>query len=302
MIYVWHHVATLLLAVAAAAGLTRGRWTHRSPRTAVLLWQATALSLLSASVGVLLSVGLAPYQRGIAPALGALAADLGRGRVPPGLGAGHGLAVAAGLALVGWAVLAQLSSSRQVWRQRARHRLLLRLVARPEPRQQALVLDHPVLTAYYLPGPAGCVVVSSGALAALPAEQLAAVLAHERAHARERHHLALAPFHAGRRALPCLLADRLTRHVELLVEMCADDRAAREHGAEPLVAALRRFGETGRVGTPPGALAAADRATELRIARLRSGPMPLRRPVRLCAVGVALAVAATPLSLFALPL
>jgi hypothetical protein len=174
MIYVVHHAVTLLLAAAAALALPRGRWPLRAPRLALLLWHATAVSAVTGAVGLLLSVGLAPYHRGIAPALGALFTE----DATP-LSSGHVAAVAAGLLLAAATVGVQAHSSWQLWRQRSRHRLLLRLVGRPDPHGRALLLDHPAAAAYYVPGSAGCVVVSTGAVDALTERELAAVLAHD---------------------------------------------------------------------------------------------------------------------------
>jgi hypothetical protein len=89
--------------------------------------------------------------------------------------------------------------------------------------------------------------------------------------------------------------------VDLLVEMCADDHAARHHGPAPLTAALRRFHELGRHPTPAGTLAAADRAIAVRIARLHGAAPPIRRPIRWAIALAALAVATTPASLYVLP-
>ena len=203
MIYVWHHVVTLVLTITAGWALTRVRWTHRAPRLAVLLWHAVVFGVLTAAVGLLLSVGLAPYGKGVVPALGALTADLRAGVVPPALSVAHIVAVITGLALSGAVLATQAHSSRRLWRQRSRQHLLLRLVAHPDARTGAFVLDHPAAAAYCLPGPSRCVVVSTGAIRALTGPELAAVLTHEHAHARGRHHLALAPFHALRRAAPC---------------------------------------------------------------------------------------------------
>ncbi|MCO1660550.1 M56 family metallopeptidase [Pseudonocardia humida] len=301
MIYVWHHVCTALLAVASGAVLVRARWTHRSPHLAVLLWQATALGAVTATVGALLSAGLEPYGRGIVPALSRLGAELAAGAPHPGLGAGHVTAIVAGLLLTTWTATVQIVSSWRAGRHRSRHRLLLRLVGRSDAHERAVVLDHPVAAAYYLPGPSGCVVVSSGALEALTPSQLEAVLAHEDAHAREHHHLALAPFHALRRAVPCRLTARMGDSIELLVEMCADDGAARRHGPAPLIAALDRFHALGASPVPPGALAVGGHATAQRIDRLRAAHPPLSAPLRNLVVLAALAVGLTPLSLFVLP-
>jgi hypothetical protein len=301
MIYVWHHVVTLVLAAGAGWVMTRARWTHRSPRLAVLLWHAAVFGVLTAAVGLLLSGGLAPYGRGIVPALGELTADLQAGALPPALTAAHLVAVVTGLLLAGAVLAAQGHSTWRLWRQRSRQHLLLRLVAHADARSRALILDHPAAAAYYLPGPSGCVVISTGAIRALTEPELAAVLAHEHAHARGRHHLALAPFHALRRAIPCRPVARAAACVELLVEMCADDHAARQHGHTALTSALRRFHELGDRCTPPGALAAADHDIALRIQRLHSHPTRIRRPLRWTISVAALAVATTPISLFVLP-
>jgi hypothetical protein len=297
MIYVVHHAVTVVLAAAATWALTRGSWPHRAPRLALLLWHATAVSAVTGTIGLLLSLGLAPYGRGIAPALGALVVE---GAAP--LPGAHIAAVAAGLLLALAAVGAQAHSSWHLWRHRSRHHLLLQLVGRPDPHGRALILDHPAAAAYYLPGPAGCVVVSTGAVDALTEHELAAVLAHEHAHGRGRHHLVLAPFHALRRVLPIHPVTRAATQVELLIEMCADDRAARRHGPAPLTAALRRFHELGGHQSPAGTLAVADRAIALRIARLRVAPPPIGRPIRWAIAVAALAVAATPVSLYIWPI
>src|SRR2546430_1675817 len=105
MIYVVHHAVTLVVAAAAAWALSRGRWQPRSPRLALLLWHATAVSAVTGTIGLLLSVGLEPYGLGIAPALGALAA----GEAAPPSGA-RAAAVSAGLLLAAAAVGVQAHS------------------------------------------------------------------------------------------------------------------------------------------------------------------------------------------------
>ncbi|MFC4002972.1 M56 family metallopeptidase [Prauserella oleivorans] len=290
-----HHLAAGTAAVLVALWLLRSRWTYAYPRAALILWQISSLTMIVAAVGALLGFGLAPYGRGLLPALLELPLHATE------LDIWHFAAVTLGLALGGWLVVNQLLCLRSTARARARHRLLLQLVARPDT--GALVVDHPVAVAYCLPGRTPRIVVSAGARRLLTDAELAAVLAHERAHARERHHLVVAPFQALRRLLPnSALLTRVCATIELLVEMCADDKAARQQGREPLASALERFHANGSGGTPAGALAVADAPVQARIRRLRQ-PEPSGFPVAwpvACALTVT--ALATSVSLFAVPL
>ncbi|PRX44559.1 peptidase M48-like protein [Prauserella shujinwangii] len=295
MIIVGHQLAAFGVAAMVALWLLRGRWTHAHPRTALVLWQLSGLTLVVSTIGALLAFGLAPYRRGLVPAL----VDLpGRWQV---LDAWHLTAVAAGLTLAGWLVVNQLLSLVSTARARARHRLLLQLVARQGT--DALVVDHPVAVAYCLPGRTPRIVVSAGARRLLTDAELDAVLAHERAHARERHHLVVAPFQALRGLLPgnALLA-RVCETIELLVEMCADDKAARQHGREPLASALERFHASGFGGTPAGALAVATTSVQARIRRLREPGRPGFPLGRMVAGSLVVCALATSTALFAVPL
>ncbi len=93
------------------------------------------------------------------------------------------------------------SHAPSVLRARQRQRTLLSLLAHGDPKVPgALVVDHPAAAAYCLPGLRSAIVISAGALNLLNADELAAVLAHERAHLRERHDLVLLPFTALLRA------------------------------------------------------------------------------------------------------
>ena len=111
--------------------------------------------------------------------------------------------LAAGLvlfALLCWVLVAVSVAALQA---RRRQRALLTLLAHGDPKVPgALVVDYPSAAAYCLPGLRSQIVVSVGTLELLGRGELAAVLAHERAHLRERHDLVLLPFTALRRAFP----------------------------------------------------------------------------------------------------
>jgi len=72
------------------------------------------------------------------------------------------------------------------------------------------------------------VVLTSAAVAALSDDELGAVLDHERAHLRGRHHLAVAAAAALVATMPILPLFRWARtELACLLEMIADDDAAR---------------------------------------------------------------------------
>jgi Zn-dependent protease with chaperone function len=292
-----------LIAAGSALGahlLTRARWTWRTPRIAIALWQALGLAWGLASIGTLLSFGVAPYGQGIVP--GVVRAVEKPATLSPIRMAAVGAGLTLALLLVGVLLVAIIA----VVRARRHHRALLALVAHGDPDVPGtLVVDHPVAAAYCVPGVRSQVVVSAGTLALLGPYELAAVLAHERAHARERHDLVLLPFTSLRRIFPqARIVARTLDTVELLIEMAADDRARRHRPAKELATALLRFASAGAAPTPAGTLGVigADETNPIlvRVRRLLS-PEPLPRRLRGAMLVGATLVAAVPLILYAVP-
>jgi Zn-dependent protease with chaperone function len=315
--------ATLLATVAigsvwGASVLPRAAWTRRSPATAVLLWQALGLAGGVSAVGALLAAGTlgSPGVRSRAAdpsgagagIVGALVSRFDSGHLTQPGSSQLGAIVQVTCLIAGTVLLATLCwvlivATATVVRARRRQRALLALLAHGDPKVPgALVVDHPAAAAYCLPGLRSKIVVSVGTLDLLCASELAAVLAHERAHLRARHDLVLLPFSSLRRAFP---RSRLILHaqlaVALLIEMLADDRAQRARPARELATALLRFGTAGVGCAPRGALAAAAGDISARVTRLLSPPPPLPRRTR-AAIGLsAAALAAVPLVLLIIP-
>lgn len=174
------------------------------------------------------------------------------------------IAAGAVLARAVWCVAVDAGTS---YRRRVRHARMLRMIARPLPGHDAVVVEHDAVLAYCLPGRIRQVVVTRGALDNLSPGELAAVLEHERAHLAGRHHLVLAPLRALARAFPGVpLMSAAAREATRLLEMCADDRAARRHGRAAVAGALRALST---VDSPAGSLAAAGADVQERIARLQ---------------------------------
>jgi Zn-dependent protease with chaperone function len=90
-------------------------------------------------------------------------------------------------------------------------------------------------------GDGGRIVVSSALERALTPGELRAVLEHERAHLAGRHDALLRIARLNRACVPVLFGARaFDQAVHLLVELVADDAAARVCGAATLAGALRR--------------------------------------------------------------
>src|ERR1700744_677088 len=271
--------ADAALLAAVAIGCVRGsallgaaRWPRRSPGAAILLWQGLGLGGGLATVGALIEIGLPAGSASVGDGVGRVARMSAHGRLFP---AGQPVlavmlrlaSLVMGLALLGQLCWVLLASAIIVLRARRRQRELLALLGRGDPKAPgALVVDHPAAAAYCLPGLRSKIVVSVGALDLLRPAELAAVLAHERAHLRERHDLVVLPFTALRRAFGwSRICAKAHQSVALLIEMLADDRALRARSARALAGALARFGTAGCGGAdsaPDGALAVSGAAHE----------------------------------------
>ncbi|RKS71215.1 peptidase M48-like protein [Actinomadura pelletieri DSM 43383] len=287
--------------VGGAHWLAQARWTWRTPRLAIALWQALGLCWGVATIGALLGLALLPYGRGVLGGLPGLYADQAAR-----LGAPQVAALLAAISLTGVLVVMLMYAIVQVLRARRRHRALLALVSRHDSAVPGtLVLDHPGAAAYCVPGVRRSkVVVSAGTMELLDQRELAAVLAHERAHARERHDLVLLPFASLRQVFPQFrLVGRCLDAVELLIEMAADDRA--RHGRPPreLATALLRFAAARPAAAPSGTLGVASHGNIPVMARVNRllEPQPLPRKARAAATVAVPVIAGLPLLLLVLP-
>jgi beta-lactamase regulating signal transducer with metallopeptidase domain len=167
-------------------------------------------------------------------------------------------------------------SVQRAQRQSREHAEVARITGRGLPGENAaVVVEAPEPVAYCVSGRPATIVVSSGALALLDPGQLAAVLAHERAHLAGRHHLLIALSRGLAAVFPAVpLFARGAENVARLAEMCADDAAARDSGKRPLIAALLAMA-TG-VSVPTSALGAMACAVTARLERLLEVPRRAR--------------------------
>lgn len=274
-------IAPLLITYAGCAGvlghrlLTSARWTSRAPGLAVVLWQAigTSMLLATAAAGLALALPAELLVHGVADFLNACLHTL-RERSSTTAGA---LTVSAGLLLTmsvlaraAWGVASELLRARRC---RGRQLADLRIACRRDDLMNAYVLDDKRTLAYCLPGRHRAVVITTAARTALTSSELTAVLQHERAHLRWRHDLVLSSAAGLRRAFPFLPAlASAERACRALVEMMADDGAARRSGRRTVASALLRMASG---DSPPFALAANGDGSAQRVYRMLDSPARL---------------------------
>ena len=270
-----------ILAVALAVGVPRlilaAGWTDRAPRLGVLAWQASAVATVLATALAGTAAVLHPATRHdlLGPAwrlcLNALRGAHGAAaQAAAVVGVALLVAVVLRLLLGWWREVAGAA------RQRRRHRAMLRLAEVRRDGQagdEITVLAHPEPVAYVVPGRSPRVVVSTATLDRLSGSELAAVLAHERAHAAGYHHWLVGGSWLLRRAFPRVpVFTHTARETTRLVEMCADDAATQHHSRLALARAL-----VAMAGPVPatGALPAAGGDAADRLRRLLDPPRPL---------------------------
>ncbi|MER5770887.1 M56 family metallopeptidase [Streptomyces sp. NPDC001985] len=291
----------LLAGAVAPYALVRAGWTHRAPAAAVLAWQALALSFVVATalaVCHLLLAGRSAHQwlTGLLSACGEAVGAAAWGSLSP---AGASLLlVPAGVVLLPLGLLA--GTAWRARRERRRHADLLLMIGTEAPGYGATVVEHAVPAVYCLPGRDRRVVVTRGALDVLTGEQVRAVLAHERAHLRGRHHLPLLAAGAFAAAFPGLpLARRVRGQTALLLEMAADDRALRSHSRDALATALCEVA-AGRA--PRAGLGAGGPDTLVRLHRILDPQAGPSRAARLGIVAASFTAPVLPLLLGCGPL
>lgn len=293
--------ALALLVGAVAAGwlipwrLGRMDLRRRDPLPMIVSWLLAMVGVvLAAATGVLLL--LLPDHAGS----GSLVAELHHcwGAVqhgsPPDVEAFSG--VLGGFLLAAAAARLTVIGAR-ICRRRAEagreHLAVLRVAARVDAGSpMTLWLPHESPLAFSLAGRPGAVVATDGLTRHLTADGVAAVLAHERAHLRGRHHLLVAVVDALSAVLPFVpLFRQAPAAIRKLAELAADVAAVRACGAPAVRAALRSVASHDAPGV---ALAMGSDAIDIRLDRLQgsaaAAPGRIRRAATCGATGALMAI------------
>ncbi|MGW3666074.1 M56 family metallopeptidase [Streptomyces sp. NPDC005141] len=251
-----------LAAVVAPRLLAGADWPDREPVVALWVWQCVVAGvLLCCALSMTLSASAAwavvrGHVFGGAPASVVDAYALSAGSP---WAATTAVALACGGAWTA-AMLAREITRARLRRRQRRSELLLRspLLPGEEPGSDRLVvLEGERPDAWWLPGAAPQLVITTAALRRLKGRRLDAVLAHEQGHARARHDWLLhcsAALANGFPQVPVFAAFRDEMH--RLVELAADDMASHRFGRLTIALALVELNEDRGVFGPcptPGA-------------------------------------------------
>jgi Zn-dependent protease with chaperone function len=280
-------VCLLLYSVAVA---TLSPWVLLSltragtvPQLGVVAWLATMVSVVALWVTATAFFIMALTRYWDQPGRLATACFAALRRLFDG---GSGALVQAGLFTLAAAAASALSTlgwrlGKSLWRTRTHsrgHAERARVIGRRIDGVDAVVVDAPERAAYCVAGHPETIVVTSAALDSLTDRHLQALLAHERAHLAGRHHHILAFVRALAVAIPGVALFSVgAREIARLLEMAADDAAARRHGSHTLLDALLAL-SIGALA-PHGAVGATGTDVLARAERLVA-PLPTRNQWR----------------------
>ena len=293
----------LVASTAGARALQAADWPSRAPRLASLAWQSLSASVVMAVTlgGLFLILAHPHFSGGITSFAHLRAQTLAGIQGPPARAVASlvGLILLAGA--VGRLAMCALSVARNQRRERHRLASLVDIVAVDgDPTSMTKVIDHVLPYAFCVPGARPRVVITSALVSGFTARQLSAVLEHERAHLRQRHHLTLQLSQTFASAFGRVAPFLRTAHAQTrrLVELRADDSARRHAGDISLAHALTALSE---IPIENCALAASAIGVEERVHRLVRSPSPLRPVVTFAWSLAVFSLAVAPLALAVLP-
>lgn len=284
-----HYAVYLPLLAAAVLGAC-------APRLAVGLPPATAARLLVAA-GVLVSAATSFVLAVLAFTLVAELAPIARlgswstAELDAANPVPDTTAAAAAVAVCVLALVAAHAVVRRARAALAARRLCAQLGGGPG---DLVVVDGPAVEVFAVPAMRGRIVASRRLLAALPGDERRAVLAHETAHLRHRHHRHRLAAELAAAVNPLLRP--LVPAVEYATERWADEVAARVVGDRAVVA--RALARTGLQAAEPhrpalwsaaALYAAAHHSPLIRRVEALLAPAPRRRPLLVVAVAALLA-------------
>jgi Zn-dependent protease with chaperone function len=177
----------------------------------------------------------------------------------------------AGVVVTVVAVRRLVRTLRKFWMRSREHADAARILGSSTIRPGVIVLEAERPAAYCVAGRPDAIVLTTAALDTLPESQLAAVVAHERAHLDGWHPQVMMLLRALAATMPRIpLFPAAVTSVGRLVEMWADDVAARRHGRAVLLGGIVTL--AGQPRARGSAMGIADTSVAQRVTRL-AGPV-----------------------------
>ncbi|APB00284.1 M56 family metallopeptidase [Nocardia seriolae] len=274
-------IACAFLLCAVVLGFAGPPVLHRThhafrPGSAITVWLASVAAAVVFGVGGIVLLVLAEPTRPehlaerAAPSLSAIECGLPAWVSLGAAGIGAGLAAVVAGRWIGAARRARQAHAAAL----RKHRAFALLTGTEIEATEVIWLEHDRPLAYSLDGRPGLVVASDGLARRLGDEQRRAVIAHEHAHLRRRHHQLLRASRAIAHAAPRVpLFAAAPGAIESLIELDADAHAADATSPATVRSALTAM--TGRTNRTSGRLPTD--LVDLRLRRLESAVRPARR-------------------------
>lgn len=285
--------------------LARSKWTHRSPALALLVWHALALGAIAGLLAGLYLLAHDAAEHGFARLLHADKERLhlayaSAGEVPAYWNISlTGVAII--VATLGAATATRLRLARR--ESLAHHLSVTRRhpIVLPDGRRECLGVTSSDVPAIYCVASGarrGRILVTTSAIDMLDQAHLHAAIDHECAHIRRRHHaMVLFAEIVSALAHPIGMLRHYPHQTRHLVELDADDAAARKNGRLTLAEALLQLSVPRSAPGGSHALESAGDDPGFRIRRLIARQETrLRRSVRCAACCVALALPLLPIA------
>ena len=290
MIYVTWVLPLAVAGLAALLGLGADRWLGSvevgSPRRMLLAWHGAAMGCFMGLGAAALLLAHDVWEQILLAALDVEKwvvhrAYAGSWDVPWGWNAAALLPLLAASAVLILVIRERLTALEV--------RRAVDLVSSRPTRGRLVVLEGAGPVAFCLAGRHPVVVLGRDLVDQLDDDEVAAVIAHEHAHLARWHHVQVVWAQAlGRLLSRVALMRQYAGMVERLVELEADDVAARATNRRTLARALLKTGSA--PATTPG-LAANGRGMALRVRRLMQPPPDGRRGRTACATVLAVTIA-----------
>lgn len=230
---------SIFLAIPAPIFLAKAKWTQRAPFFAIILWQSIGLSGGISLIGAFLVYGLSKLDSNTNLTIKQILNT--KNLENYNINFWSIFTISTAILITIHLLLSLLTNYLKVTKQRKTHRNKLNIISSKHKNiPKTIIIKHETPIAYCLPGGSKSItVLSQGLLNLLNTNEINAVIKHEQAHLRQKHHLLLLAFAAWNTAFPWLITTKIAQNcVNNIIEMLADDEALKTTQKTDLIQAI----------------------------------------------------------------